>query len=209
MWLGCRKKPHAQHVASFLCTLDVKHHDPTDRCITWYELFILYRLRGFDNLIADPLNKTHRRPTAHLQLLAFKNTVRATVKRALLDSPQLSCPDAMITKQGQLSGVASMGKHPALRCNVHITAKEAAAIAQQVIKMSRNFSGTKIDAFINQSMNLKLIELNRKGRATWASAIPRLSARHDEYIYPFLQYTQHWTKRRSQIGYRILFMPPL
>ncbi len=65
--------PHVQH---FINDLKVQPIDSNLRPITWVELYILYRLGGYNKPIDDPPGKAAVRATPAKQMIAFKKLSR-------------------------------------------------------------------------------------------------------------------------------------
>ena len=98
----------AIHIHSFIENLSVRESDENNKPITWLELFILYRLRGYKKPIDDPKDISHVRATMDKQMNTFKTKVRAIVsriyvnsehskRRSLVLSPDRDLPPAIAT----------------------------------------------------------------------------------------------------------------
>ena len=82
------KDNKSKDVYGFLENLKIQKTDNQMRCITWIELYILYRLRGYRQPIDNPASVAHAKATLDKQFAAFKTKIRSVVSRIYLESEQ-------------------------------------------------------------------------------------------------------------------------
>ena len=105
----CKKYKNAIHVQKFLA--DARLAEPENiRGISWLEIYILYRIRGFPKPLADPGRKAHNRATADKQIRAFKTLFRGVASRTMFDLDAHLFKPGKIQKDGLL-GLAIAGNH--------------------------------------------------------------------------------------------------
>jgi len=102
-----------------------------NRGISWVELYVLYRIRGYRKPIEDPNIKAFSRATADKQLKAFKKSVKANAKRVLIDAEDNKLFKANKAAPDHLKGVGILGKHFTLSFNVYVTNEEAVMIVKK------------------------------------------------------------------------------
>jgi uncharacterized CHY-type Zn-finger protein len=162
-------------VGDFVQNLQVAKSDTQLRGITWLELYILYRCRGYQKPIKDPENMAQARATADKQIRAFKKTVKSTASRTLQDSVDLKMFDPVKPEKDSLKGIGMLGKHAAISCNVYITEAEEKTIAVSIVKLNRTISNQLATNFINGTHSIVPNELNLKGKVGWDSTIPTVT----------------------------------
>ena len=175
----CKK---AVSVEKFLCNLHVCTHHIAGRGITWYELYILYRMRGHPKPIQDNIkNKAAPRANAAKLINAFKNQVRNNISRCILandaegtdhHSGNSGLFKPAKAKKDGLSGVGILGKHPTLSVNVYVSEQEAKEIAQALVQLSRTISKSSAQEYINQQRNVIPTELKLNGKSSWDTTLP-------------------------------------
>ena len=141
------------------------------RPITWIELYILYRIRGYKKPIADPEHKAISRATAAKQINAFKKYFRGVTSRCMMDSAHSSYFTPARARADSLKGVAINGKHAALNFNAETSNSENRAIAHNLIKLCRTVPLKKLNAFLDRKSSLIPANLKSKGKAAWDSSI--------------------------------------
>ncbi len=176
-----RTNNNANSIEQFLSNIAICPRGNEVRCITWIELYILYRSRGHNKPIQDSARKSDVRPTPDKLMKAFKKQIRGVVSRTLgQEEAKLFQPGACVLNG--LIGVAILGKQTSLACNIAVTNQEAANIAQGLIKLNRTIANKHIHTFLNKENKLEPHELKFNGRAGWDSTIPILPAAHIEHI---------------------------
>ena len=168
------KNAGSGQVEHFLRTLKVQPASDSLRPITWLEMYILYRLRGYKKLIDDPASKAAVRPSPAKQLLAFKKSSRAVGQRLMTNEDYSTYLSPATQKKQNLSGVAMAGKHACLNINVYVSPDELQAIAQLLVKLTHTLSKMKVDSFLSGDINLKINDLNIKGKVKWDCDIQSL-----------------------------------
>jgi hypothetical protein len=164
---------------SFLCGLKVAKQEHETRGITWLELYILYRIRGFPKPIQDNVkNKAAPRANADKLIKAFTNQLRGNIARCCLPTTQEGLVgDGRLFKPAKarcdnLAGVGLTGKYAAINANIYVTAQEARQIAIALVQLSRTISCTNTREFVDTIRNLIPTELKLNGKANWDSTIP-------------------------------------
>ena len=164
-------------VHNFLCETPIATLKKGDRAITWLELYILYRIRGYHQPITNPPNKAKMRATADKQLKAFKNLVRLVYNKILEDTEFLSLLKPHNHTLNTLKGVGLEGKHASPSFNVYISEKEQHAIGKEILQLTRTLSGVKINQVLQGERKLKPIQLKLNGKAAWDNSI-QIHANH-------------------------------
>ncbi len=77
----------AKPIENFLANIQISPCDQHTRGITWLELYILYRSRGYPKPIADPINIASAKASPAKQIQAFKKYTRGVIARSLGQSP--------------------------------------------------------------------------------------------------------------------------
>jgi hypothetical protein len=165
----------ATEVQQFLSNLKVCSISPECRGITWYELYILYRSRGYNKPLKDPDNKACANATADKQIRAFKNNIRNVISRTLQDNSDAHLFNPSKPVIDSLIGVGITGKHTTLNMGVEVNDQEATNIAINLIKLSRTINQKDVIGYINNTKNLIPHELKLKGKTGWDSAIKTLN----------------------------------
>ena len=168
---------NATQIEHFLANALFASCGSSDRPITWIELYILYRSRGYTKPIQDHKNRAVTRATADKQIRAFKNACRGVVSRILQDSEDRKLFKPTTTTPNSLIGVGLLGKHAAIGCSLHVTKEEQANIASSLVKLGRVLSNKHTYDFIQNSRTIAPTELRLNGRVGWDSTIPILT--HD------------------------------
>jgi len=174
-------KPAVRKIEQFLSMLNVHPHGDCDgRCITWLELYILYRIRGGIKPIPDSTRIAFGRATADKQIGAFKRLVRGLVSRVLDEQGDAKLFKPCKSKPNELAGVGVLGKVAALSFNAVVTQAEQDAIAIAMSSLVRSVSIKKHKGFIDGTVKLIPHELKLKGKAGWDSNIPAVTASNEE-----------------------------
>ena len=170
-----KDQPAALNIERFLANVDVTRDPAMHRCITWLELYVLYRLRGGAKVIPDPQTPAHPRGTADKQIRAFKNTVRTVAERTL--DPE---GDGKLFKPGKaefnnLKGVGILGRSATLLFNVYVNEHERECIALALSSLIRGGSVKTHKRFLKGEINLLPHELKLKGKAAWDSNLSTMA----------------------------------
>ena len=184
----------AMHIHSFIENLSVKKSVENNRPITWLELFILYRLRGYKKPIDDPKDISHVRATMDKQMNTFKTKVRAIVSRIYANSQQagLFAPDKI--KNENLIGIGIIGKHQGPSFNVKVTDDEKYQIAVNLHLLNHTLSLTKIDKIIKGQTKFIPRPLIMRGRADWIHNINKLC---DPQLVNYEEWKEHILKNEN------------
>ena len=118
-----KKERASRDVEAFLHEIEI--HQKPARFISWMELYLVYRIRGYMKPL-EVENIMQNRHTLDKQLGAFKRTVRGTSER-LFEGCDFALKAAK-GKKDDLRGVGILGKLPSLNINVYITEKERLVI---------------------------------------------------------------------------------
>ena len=78
-----KKNPRCAQIQSFIANLDVTADGEHMRSITWLEMYIVYRIRGYHKPIADSPGKADPRATAFRQTGEFQRLVKSLTNRTL------------------------------------------------------------------------------------------------------------------------------
>lgn len=69
--------PHYPQVEKFISNLSIGEADETMKGLTWLQLNVLYRTRGYHKPISDPENGASKKATLDKQLREFKRSTKA------------------------------------------------------------------------------------------------------------------------------------
>ena len=165
----------AKDVYGFLENIKVRESDNQTRCITWLELYILYRIRGYRQPIDNPICISHAKATLDKQFAAFKNKVRAVATRVYQDSEQGKWFQPGQIKNENLIGIGITGKHQGPSFNVHVSNEEKKEIAQNLHLLNHSISNVKLDKLINGELKFLPRILLMRGRVEWNANIKELT----------------------------------
>ena len=179
------EKTQFERIQKFVSWLQVSKQGETQRNITWLELYILYRLRGYDKPIVDHKRPGMKRATLDKQLKVFKNNFRNVISRITEGNEfaKLFKPAKQTNKS--LIGVGIQGKHPSLSCNVFVTDEEREEIAKALATLNRSISDKQLNDFIAGNKGIAPHPLKLNGKTGWDSTLPilnnerRLDCRYD------------------------------
>ena len=166
----------AEHLESFLANLRVSEANASMRGITWYELYILYRIRGAPKPLADPEQKAGNKPTAHKQINAFQKQLRGVVKRTLAPSDAAMFKPFKLNHDA-LAGLALKGNHASVNCNITVNQHEKDTIASAIINLSRNITKQHCQEFLHNTRSITPIDLKLNGKADWDSTLTKFKAK--------------------------------
>ena len=143
-----------------------------NRPITWIELYIIYRIRGYHKSLAHPVSGAFTRATLDKQLRQFKKDIRTVVDRTMG-----GCGDAILFKpqkgkNNALISVAILGKHASLSFNVVTENDEQAAMHKALVKLNRQITNIKVDEFLKGKRKLMPHDIKMNGKTGWDSSLP-------------------------------------
>ena len=165
----------SREVYGFLENLKIQKSDNQMRCITWIELYILYRLRGYKQPIDNPDSIAHAKATLDKQFSAFKTKVRGVVSRIYIESEQEKVFQPCFIKNENLIGIGITGKHQGPSFNVFIKEEEKNEIAKNLHLLNHSLSNVKLDKLLNGELKFIPRVLAMRGRAEWNANIRELS----------------------------------
>jgi hypothetical protein len=156
----------------FLSNLWVEEASDTVRPITWLELYMVFRVRGYHKPLTNPNNGALTRATLDKQLRQFKKNIRSVIDKtmggqgdAYLFKPRKGQVDA-------LKGVGILGKHASISCNVVTGAAEQTAIHKALVKLNRQISNNKVDEYLQGTRKLTPHAIKMNGKTGWDSSLP-------------------------------------
>jgi len=161
------------HIQSFLANARVAQASDCGRGITWYELYILYRIRGYPKPLQDPTNKANNKAPAYKPIRNFTKQFRGTANKLLLEEDSNLFKPHRIQKD-VLVGVGIQGNHAAVSCNIHTTQEERKAIAEALLMLSRSINKKTCDLYLLTHEYIIPKELKLNGKASWEATIDRL-----------------------------------
>ena len=156
----------------FLSNLWVEEASDHNRPITWLELYMIFRIRGYHKPLENPSNGALTRATLDKQLRQFKRNIRQVVDKTMggqgdahLFKPRKGQIDA-------LKGVGILGKHASLSCNVVTDTAEQAALQKALVKLNRQISNKKVDEYLKGTRKLTPHAIKMNGKTGWDSSLP-------------------------------------
>ena len=162
-------------ISNLLVEGDITHSRP----ITWLEIYIIFRLRGYHKPMENPSNGAVTRATLDKQLKQFKRNVRQVVDKtmggqgdAYLFKPSKGRIDA-------LKGVGILGKHASLSCNIVTDDAEKMAIHKALTKLNRQISNTKTHEYLQGTRKLIPHVIKMNGKTGWDSSLPIITNEHE------------------------------
>ena len=163
-----------EHMNGFLNSIKVQRIDSNMRGITWLEMYILYKLRGYKQPIDDPTCVGHARATADKQLVAFKNLVRAVSSKLYLKEKGKSMFTPAVVVNENLKGIGILGKQHGPSFNIYITKEEQKQIAKHLHRLNHTINKVKLEAVVLGEAKFVPRKLNMRGGADWNSEIKPL-----------------------------------
>ena len=119
------------------------------RPITWVELYILYRTRGYDKPIAKTDNIAKAGANVDKQLKRFKLLIRATTTRTLAGTDQLRHFRPAKNIKDNLVGIGISGNHQGPAFNVRVSENEQNEIAKRLHKLNHTITEDKWNGILD------------------------------------------------------------
>ena len=123
------------------------------RCLTWIELYILFRISGNDKpLSTKPRtigDKARQAVSLDLQFKHFKNNVRCICERALVGGIDGTRFQPVTIKHDNLLNVGIEGKQPAVGFNVSISEHTQKQMTRALLSLGRDMSQERINQFVD------------------------------------------------------------
>ena len=169
----CQHSNCIHHIENFLRGLYICESSTETRCITWIELYILYRICGNDKPLAAQTNSIGDRAKQaiplDLQFKHFKNHVRIVSDCALsggIDAQRFKPADV---KDENLINVGLEGRQPAVGFNVSINDHTQKQMTKALILLGRDLSTAKLEQFFQEDdpTHHKAGPFCFKGQAGW------------------------------------------
>ena len=155
---------------TFLSNLKITT-DQGYRPTTWIEIYILYRIRGFQRILDVPEGKAQKKPSADKQSKALKNIIRAIAIRTLDENVKKQFKPGEV-KRDNLIGLAIKGTIPGISCNIYASIQERREIDKQVVKLGRVIGAKRLDKFIAQKDGLIARQFALNSKIQWDQLIP-------------------------------------
>ena len=169
------KNKNACNIQDFICNLEIKTQSTNQRGITWIEMYILYRLRGYDKPLRDPEEIAMPRSTLDKQIRKFRSDFNTVRSRIWARSELIKITKAGKATKDGLMGVGIIGKLPCLPFNVHITARKREEIEMRLHRLNHACSQTLWNK-IKQGQKLMIPrDFKIKGKVEWDNSIPRIT----------------------------------
>ncbi len=134
-------------------------------------MYTMFRLLGYGKPVPDKPNKARARATVQMQLSEFKTTFRGVLERVCKDGSQIDLIAPAIVKHHRFKGLGIKGKHQAPLINIHMPSALQDEIHNRIITLGHRISGVNVRDFKNGSSQLRLAEVNLKGRVGWDTAL--------------------------------------
>jgi ribonuclease HI len=168
-----KKTPNIIYVQDFLSKVSLQPlQDSSQRGITWIELYILYRIRGFPNVIQDKA-ATHRPGiTIEKQFKHFKTAVKQVLDKSNMSESQRELFKPVKITKDNLKQVALSGKHPAVLCNVVLEPEEKVHMAKKLLLLGKHCTKKQLADFLELSGKLKPLPIQLKGKRKWDELLP-------------------------------------
>eukprot|EP00973_Karenia_brevis_P091478 12407610-Karenia_brevis.AAC.1 len=144
---------------------------PEGRGTTWLELYILYRMAGFQKPRKDDSNKARARGTVRQQLRMFKVGMRRVLRRILMDSPDLEKFRPAQQNLQPLLGLGIQGYLSMVNFRAAISEEAATSMKIHLLKLAHGMSEKKAKEFLAGRMQAAPKKLVLKGYAAWDSKI--------------------------------------
>ena len=169
----CKGHPAAQHCEQFLRGLVVQQDSPGSRCVTWVELYALYRMSGYPKPLPDSRDKAATKSALCRQLRAFKRELKIAVDRIFLDSddrilfrpaPQIVQPLADLGIEGFLA---------MLRLKPALTSHAAEVLNVHLMALGHRLGKENATAYLRGDYSVAPRKLKLKGHAKWDDGIKR------------------------------------
>ena len=162
----CKKIPNNRDVENSLCGLKLHKANDESRCVTWLELYTLFRLHGYNKPIINPADPADRRATLDKQIRSFKNSIREQARRTLSEEhAELFKPGRTIP--GNLVGVGLLGRHAGPNFCIASDQATRDQIAQELVLMRHSIGVKKAHEYVLGNKGIAPIKLIIKGKIGW------------------------------------------
>ena len=161
----------ADQIEIFLSNLKITEAGSDMRHITWIELYILYRIRGFSKPKEDPKNQSHHKIAPDKQILAFKKLVQEVIAKVCNDDGDGKLFAAAKMRADALKGVGLLGNQAGPKINVAISEEEKKLIAAALTQPPRSINGVKLDEFLEGERLLSTNPLSLRGKVGWDTSL--------------------------------------
>ena len=156
-----------------MASLTVNRTAGGENGITWTELYILYRMYGFDKPKPDASDKAAGRATVKQQVQRFKAGMRAMVSTICRFSSDQDILKPCKYYSTPLKGFGVLGGSVMLPFNVILSASAQRVLDEQLVKLLHKISGKKLREFFGGTLRVLPRKLVLKGRLAWDNAIPK------------------------------------
>ena len=164
--ITCKKIPNHRDGENFLCGLRLHKASKHSRCVTWLELYTLFRLQGYDKPVKNPADPADKRATLDKQIRTFKNNIREHARRTLIEEhAQLFMPGCMANDD--LTGVGMLGRHAGPNFSIAIDQPTRDLIAHKLVLMGHSIGAKKAHEHIMGKRGIIPIKLSIKGKIAW------------------------------------------
>ena len=173
-------KPKHKQVEKYLSNLWIKDIGQDTRPITWLELYMTYRLRGYHQPLSVDANAARTKPTLDKQLKEFKKMVKAVIDKDFGGQGEAKIFKPAKQQADLLRGVGILGKHACLSFNIVVTESEQSAMAKALIRVNRTISDKHIVEYMQGARKLAPHDIKMNGKTGWDSSLPIVN---DESTY--------------------------
>ena len=160
---------NSEYLQSFLHGIQIQTSGH-ERNISWFELYILYRIRGYPKPIPNP-NEPMIKPTLDKQLAKFKKDLRSVGVKLMLANNFLK-PSKPV--KDDLVGVGIQGKSACLSFAVYVSQEEAKEIEYALHKLNHACSDKKWESLCKGNDSIKPRPIRLRGKTQWDDDLPQL-----------------------------------
>ena len=170
-----QNREQLRDVEKFISWLQISEQGKVQRSITWIELYIIFRIRGYGKPIKDPIKPGLKKATLDKQLRAFKANMRNVLSKITNHKGTVNHFKPAKAKDDSLIGVGITGKQTAIACNIYVTSKEQLAIANALATLNRAISNKQLSEFMCNKRGIAPHPLKLNGKVGWDSTLPILN----------------------------------
>jgi hypothetical protein len=173
-------------VEKFLKEIYINVNNQECRCITWIELYVLYRICGNDKPLEAKTctigDRAKQLISLDLQFRHFKNLVRCICSCALNGGDDEKRFQPAEIKVDNLINVGIEGKLPAVGFNVSINEHTQKQMTKALMLLGRNMSNQRLEQFFEDDNPTyhKAGPICFKGKAGWDTRLPNFNGSLDQ-----------------------------
>ena len=169
-------KYHDKHkaganICDFLKQLRCRSPGQANQATTWLELYILYRLYGYDKPVPDKGNKAAAKASTDQQLAQFATSVRGCVSRTMYRESHIAFFKPYKNNIHKYKCLGIEGMYPTISAEIHMTEDQRTNVELHIIRLAHHISDKKVQAFKNGEIGLPFNKIKLSGKVLWESRL--------------------------------------